>query len=161
MFPVAAVSTNMNNDNKDVSKNLCTDSSISPVSEMALCGSSRRGFTLIELLVVMSIIALLLTIALPRYFGSLDKSKEVALKENLQVLRVTLDKFYADKGRYPDTLDELVEKKYLRDVPVDPITELSSSWVLVPAEDTDRQGIADVKSGAPGTSKDGRAYESF
>ncbi len=151
---------NMNNDN-DVSKKQCTDSSISPVSEMALCGGSRRGFTLIELLVVMSIIALLLTIALPRYFGSLDKSKEVALKENLQVLRVTLDKFYADMGRYPDTLDELVEKRYLRDVPVDPITELSSSWVLVPAEDTDRQGIADVKSGAPGASKDGRAYESF
>ena len=161
MFLVAAVLIKMNNDNNAISINLCTGSSMSPVSEMALGDSSRRGFTLIELLVVMSIIALLLTIALPRYFGSLDKSKEVALKENLQVLRVTLDKFYADMGRYPDTLDELVEKRYLRDVPDDPITELSSSWVLVPAEDTDRQGIADVKSGAPGASKDGMAYESF
>lgn len=152
----------MNNDSNDVSGNLCVDSSGSPVSEMALCGGwFRQGFTLIELLVVMSIIALLLTIALPRYFGSLDKSKEVALKENLQVLRVTLDKFYADKGRYPDTLEELVEKKYLRSVPVDPITELSSSWVLVPAQDTDQQGIADVRSGAPGASKDGKTYESF
>ena len=74
---------------------------------------SRRGFTLIELLVVMAIVALLLSIALPRYFGSLDRSREVALKENLQVLRVTLDRFHADKGRYPDTLDELVEHKYL------------------------------------------------
>ncbi len=123
--------------------------------------SFRRGFTLIELLVVMSIIALLLTIALPRYFGSLEKSKEVALKENLQILRVTLDKFYADKGRYPDTLEELVEKKYLRSVPVDPITELSSSWILVPMQDTDTQGIADIRSGAPGAAKDGKTYESF
>ncbi len=109
----------------------------------------------------MSIIALLLTIALPRYFGSLDKSKEVALKENLQVMRVTLDKYYADKGSYPDTLEELVERKYLRSVPVDPITELSSSWILVSVEDGDQHGIADVKSGAPGATKDGKAYESF
>ena len=121
----------------------------------------QRGFTLIELLVVMAVIALLLTIALPRYFGSLEKSKVVALQENLQVLRVTLDRFYADKGRYPDMLDELVEQKYLRAVPVDPITESSRTWILVPSLDPDIQGIGDVKSGAPGQTIDGRAYESL
>ena len=120
-----------------------------------------RGFTLIELLVVMSIIALLLTVALPRYFGSLDKSKDVALKENLQVLRVTLDKFYADKGRYPARLDELVEQKYLRGVPMDPVTESASTWILVDAEDEGPQGIADVKSGAQGMSVEGVPYASY
>lgn len=119
------------------------------------------GFTLIELLVVMSIVALLLTIALPRYFGSLDKSKEVALKENLQVVRVTLDKFYSDKGRFPETLDELVEQKYLRSVPMDPITESSSTWVAINGDDSDRKGIVDVRSGAPGASRDGKPFESF
>lgn len=118
----------------------------------------KRGFTLIEMLVVMAIIALLLTIALPRYFGSLDKAKDVALEENLRVLRVSLDKFYADKGRNPDTLDELVEHKYLRAVPLDPITESAANWVLVQSRDTNVKGIVDVKSGAPGTGKDGRAY---
>ncbi|MET0207520.1 MAG: prepilin-type N-terminal cleavage/methylation domain-containing protein [Burkholderiaceae bacterium] len=119
------------------------------------------GFTLIELLVVMAIIALLLTIATPRYFSSVDKSKDVALAENLQVLRVTLDRFYADKGRYPDTLDELVEHKYLRSVPVDPVTGSARSWVLLPSQDPGIAGIHDVKSGASGQALDGRAYEAF
>lgn len=121
----------------------------------------RRGFTLIEMLVVMAIVALLLTIALPRYFGSLEKAKDVALQENLQVLRVTLDKFYADKGRYPDTLEELVEHKYLRAVPVDPVTETSHSWIQIPTRDGEAKGIADVKSGATGQTRDGRRYDSF
>ncbi len=120
-----------------------------------------RGFTLIEMLVVMAIIALLLTIALPRYFGSLNKAKDVALQENLQVLRVTLDKFYADKGHYPDTLGELVEQKYLRSLPADPVTESSSTWILVPSRNADVKGIVDVKSGAPGQTGDGRPYEAL
>jgi type II secretion system protein G len=123
--------------------------------------AARRGFTLIEMLVVMAIVALLLSIAAPRYFGSLDRSREVALKENLQVLRTTLDKFYADKGRYPDTLEELVEQKYLRSVPLDPITESSSSWVVVPSQDPDTKGIVDVKSGATGQAGDGRRFDAF
>jgi type II secretory pathway pseudopilin PulG len=109
----------------------------------------------------MAIVALLLSIALPRYFGALEKSKDVALKQNLQVLRVTLDKFYADKGRYPDTLNELVDQKYLRAVPLDPVTESAQSWVLVPPTDADAQGIADVKSGASGQAQDGTSYASF
>jgi general secretion pathway protein G len=120
-----------------------------------------NGFTLMELLVVMAIVALLLSVALPRYFGSLDKAKDVALQENLKVLRTTLDQFYADKARYPQTLEELVEQKYLRAVPVDPITESARTWVLVPSPDGDTKGVADVKSGAPGTSKDGVLYDAL
>lgn len=120
-----------------------------------------QGFTLIEMLVVLAIVALLLSVATPRYFGSLEKGREVALKENLRVLRVTLDKFRADKGRYPDTLDELVEERYLREVPLDPITESATSWVLVPPKEPDQKGVADVKSGASGTSRDGRGFDAL
>lgn len=123
--------------------------------------TGSRGFTLIELLLVMAIIGLLLTVALPRYFGSLAKSKDIALQENLKVLRVSLDKFYADKGHYPETLEELVEQRYLRAVPLDPVTDSASSWILIPAKDADTKGIVDIKSGALGTSRDGRAYESL
>lgn len=120
-----------------------------------------NGFTLIEMLVVMALVALLLTIAVPRYFGAIDKSKDVALRENLRVLRVTLDKFHADKGRYPETLEQLVEQRYLREVPIDPVTESAQTWILIPARDSDVQGIVDVKSGASGQNKEGLAYEAF
>jgi general secretion pathway protein G len=116
----------------------------------------RRGFTLIELLVVMAVIALLMSIAVPRYFSALDHSKEVALQENLKVLRVTIDKYYADRGHYPDALDELVSQHYLRAVPVDPITESAQTWVTQAAEN--QKGIADVQSGAQGKTRDGIAY---
>lgn len=121
----------------------------------------RRAFTLIEMLIVMAVVALLLTIALPHYFGSLEKSRDLALQENLKVLRVTLDRFFADKGRYPDTLEELVEQKYLRALPVDPITDSPRSWIPIQAKDSDIKGIADIKSGAHGLAKDGRAYDTF
>jgi general secretion pathway protein G len=120
-----------------------------------------HGFTLIEIMIVMSIIALLLTIALPRYFGSIEKSKEVALKENLKVLRLSLDKFYADKGRYPQNLQEIVENRYLRAVPLDPVTESPNTWMLIPSPDAKLPGIADVKSGAQGLSRDGILYENL
>jgi prepilin-type N-terminal cleavage/methylation domain-containing protein len=126
--------------------------------------SGSKGFTLIEMLVVMAIVALLLTIALPRYFGALEKSRDIALQENLKVLRLSLDKFYADKGRYPQTLEELVKYKYLRAVPIDPITESSGTWVLLqPEPDAGEapEGIADVRSGAQGADRDGKPYESF
>ena len=120
-----------------------------------------QGFTLIEMLVVLAIVALLLSVATPRYFGSLEKGREVALQENLRVLRVTLDKFHADKGRYPETLDELVDERYLREVPLDPITESAATWVLVPPKEPDQQGVADVKSGASGTARDGRRFDAL
>jgi general secretion pathway protein G len=118
----------------------------------------HKGFTLIEILVVMAIIALLLSIALPRYFGSVEKSKEVALKENLQVLRTGIDRFHTDKGRFPNDLAELVSEKYFRSIPVDPVTESANSWILVPSRNIDSPGIEDVKSGAPGQTRDHTPY---
>jgi general secretion pathway protein G len=120
-----------------------------------------KGFTLIELLVVMAVIALLLTLAVPRYFGSVDKSKEAVLKENLALLRDVIDKYYGDHGRYPETLDDLVRRKYLRRVPVDPITENAASWVIVPPEDANKGGVYDVHSGASERARDGSAYRDW
>jgi len=117
-----------------------------------------RGFTLIELMVVMTVIALLISIAVPRYFHSVDKAKEATLKQSLSVMRVAIDKFYGDHDRYPATINELVTKKYIRAVPVDPITESTETWVTqAPNADTG-DGVFDIKSGAPGTAKDGTAY---
>ena len=118
----------------------------------------HKGFTLIELLVVLAIIAVLLTLAVPRYFQTIEASKETILTENLHATRDALDKFYGDNGRYPDTLAELVEKRYLRSAPVDPITESSTTWVLVPPEDQFKGNIYDIKSGAPGNARDGQAF---
>jgi general secretion pathway protein G len=117
-----------------------------------------RAFTLIELLVVMAIIALLLTIAVPRYFHSTDRAKEAVLKEDLAQMRDAIDKYYGDRGRYPDSLDDLVEKKYLRRIPADPITESVQTWVSVLPEETGKGEVSDVKSGAPGTALDGTSY---
>jgi general secretion pathway protein G len=116
------------------------------------------GFTLIELLVVMAVIATLLTLAVPRYFASIEKSKEAVLHANLTLLRQTLDKYYGDKGKYPDALDDLVAGKYLRSVPTDPITDSSTTWVIVPPEQPELGGVYDVKSGAEGKARDGSAY---
>jgi len=116
------------------------------------------GFTLIELLVVLSIVGLLLTIAVPRYFGSLDESKEAVLKEDLFQMRDAIGKYYGDKGKYPETLDALVSEKYLRSVPVDPITEKKDSWVAVQPTEADATGVCDVKSGSDGKTADGTSY---
>ena len=124
----------------------------------------KRGFTLVELMVVMAIIALLLALALPRYFNHLEKSRETILKQDLVVMRDAIDKFHGDRGRYPNSLDELVSERYLRALPVDPITERSDTWqVVAPAFDEANAGgeageLYDVKSGAPGTARDGSAY---
>lgn len=120
--------------------------------------SSSKGFTLIELLVVMAIIATLLTIAVPRYFHSVEKSKEAVLREDLSTMRDAIDKYYGDNGQYPEALETLVTKKYLRAIPADPITETAATWVPVPPTDTDKGGVFDVKSGAPGKGLDGTAY---
>ncbi|QID16203.1 type II secretion system protein [Nitrogeniibacter mangrovi] len=107
-----------------------------------------RGFTLIELLVVMAIIAILLSIAAPRYFQHLDRARDNALKESLVVMRDAIDKYAADTGHFPATLDDLVDKRYLRAVPEDPITERTDTWVFDPPPDTSVDGIYDVHSGA-------------
>ncbi|QXI40712.1 type II secretion system protein [Pseudomonas xantholysinigenes] len=119
---------------------------------------ASKGFTLIELLVVMAIIATLMTIALPRYFNSLEASREATLRQSLAVLREALDHYYGDTGRYPDSLDQLVEQRYLRNAPLDPITERRDAWQLVPPPDGVAGGVADIKSGATGRARDGSLF---
>ncbi|HLP97447.1 MAG TPA: prepilin-type N-terminal cleavage/methylation domain-containing protein [Sideroxyarcus sp.] len=121
----------------------------------------KNGFTLIELLVVMTIIATLLTIAVPRYFHSVEKSREAVLHQNLAVTRAALDKFYGDTGRYPDSLEELVGKKYLRSLPDDPFTGNAASWLIIAPDAADKGGVFDIRSGAPGNARDGSAYKDW
>lgn len=118
----------------------------------------RAGFTLIELLVSLAIIALLLSLVGPRYFSNVTRAEETTLKHNLAALRDAIDKHYADSGRYPVALADLVQKKYIRALPVDPVTQSNTTWVLIPPEDPQRGGIFNVKSGAPGNARDGTPY---
>ena len=122
--------------------------------------SSDAGFTLIELLVVMAIIATLAAVAAPRYFQSLDKAKETALKADLKVMREAIGQFYEDTGKWPSALDELVKARYLREIPVDPITGDVESWVPI-RSGTGGPGVIDVKSGAQGQARDGTKYDDW
>lgn len=121
----------------------------------------RQGFTLIELLVVLAIIATLLLVAVPRYFSSHDRAKEAVLKENLYQMRDAMNKYYADKGKYAESIEALASEKYLRKVPVDPITESATTWVVVPPEDPQKGGVFDVRSGAQGEASDGTLYSEW
>ncbi|MDC8757637.1 type II secretion system protein [Janthinobacterium fluminis] len=120
--------------------------------------SGRRGFTLIELLVVLAIVALLLSLAVPRYFPSIVTAKETILADNLRNARATIDQFYGDTGRYPDSLEQLVEKKYLRALPVDPITDSTATWLLLAPPDEAKGNVYDLRSGAPGQDRSGKPY---
>jgi general secretion pathway protein G len=106
------------------------------------------GFTLIELMVVMVLIALLLTIAVPRYFGTIDSGKLSVQRQNISAIRDAIDKYYGDLAKYPETLQDLVDKKYLRSVPVDPVTNLPN-WVIVPPTDPNLTGVYDIRSAKP------------
>jgi general secretion pathway protein G len=118
----------------------------------------RSGFTLIELLVVLGIVALLLTLAVPRFVPRIDNARETILADNLRNTRAVIDQYYSDTGRYPDSLDQLVEKKYLRGLPVDPVTDSSATWIVVPPEDGAKGGVYSIKSGAPGNDLHGKPY---
>lgn len=115
--------------------------------------SGVGGFTLIELLVVLAIIALLLTLAVPRYFHSIDTARETILVKNLSTARASIDMFYQDHGRYPESLNELVDKKYLRSLPVDPLTNSTTSWIIVPPQDNAPGSVYDLHSSANGLGK--------
>ena len=117
-----------------------------------------RGFTLIELLVVMAVIATLLTLAVPRYFHQIQRSREAVLRQDLTSMRESIDKYFGDTGKYPQTLVELVDKRYLRSVPVDPIARAADKWIVVNSEDPEDNGIKDVKSGAEGSGENGVPY---
>lgn len=121
---------------------------------------SQLGFSLVELLVVLAILALLLTLAVPRYFSSIDRAKESALIEDLSAMRDSIDKFYGDTGQYPESLSKLVEQKYIRKIPIDPITEKSTTWILLDAEPP-LTGVSDVHSGAETLAKNGTKYSEW
>jgi general secretion pathway protein G len=110
----------------------------------------KLGFTLVELMVVLTVIALLLSVVVPDYVGRMKRAEEAVLQENLTVMRDALDKHYADAGKYPANLEDLVSKRYLRAIPKDPFTQSASSWVPVPPADPKKGGIFDVHSGAKG-----------
>lgn len=120
-----------------------------------------RGFTLIELLVVLAIVAMLLTIAVPRYFSSLDNARETALRQNLSVMRDAIDHYNGDLGRYPGNLQDLVAARYLRNIPPDPITGATDQWVTDAVTEPGKTGVRDVRSGAPGNARDGTPYASW
>lgn len=125
--------------------------------------SAANGFTMIEVLVVVTLVVLLASLAMVQYTNSVRRTREAVLKENLFRMRESIDQFYADKGKWPQSLDELVSENYLREVPEDPITLSATSWITVPAEPdpgnpTAEPGIYDVKSGAEGQALDGTSY---
>lgn len=117
--------------------------------------TATHGFTLIELLIVMAIIGTLLSIAVPRYFHSLQHARETVLKQDLSILREAIDKYYADLNQYPEKLPDLVDKHYVRAVPVDPFTRLADTWTVVASDDPDHPGIRDIQSGAPDIASNG------
>ena len=116
------------------------------------------GFTLIELLVVLAIIGSLLTIAVPSYFATLENSRETALRQSLSVMRDAIDHYRGDVGKYPDSLQDLVTRRYLRNIPSDPITGAADAWVIEAPTDAGTGAVRDVRSGAPGNGRDGTAY---
>jgi general secretion pathway protein G len=117
-----------------------------------------KGFTLVELMVVLTVIALLLSIVVPDYVGRVRRAEEAVLQENLAVMRDALDKHYADAGKYPRSLDELVSKRYLRSIPKDPLTQ-NTGWLVVAPTDPQKGGVYDIHSSAKGTGSNGQPYE--
>ena len=128
--------------------------------------NGERGFTLIELLVVISLIVLLASIGLVMYQNSVQRGREAVLKEDLFRIRDAIDQHYADKGKYPASLEDLVSAGYLRKVPVDPMTQSTETWQTVPAEPdpanlTVEPGIYNVRSGAEGEALDGSKFSEW
>jgi type II secretion system protein G len=119
------------------------------------------GFTLIELMVTLAIIALLVAIVTPRYFPSVKRAEETVLRQNLALLRDAIDKHHADTGKYPASLDELVQKRYIRTMPLDPVTQSTATWTVVAPQDPKLGAVSDVHSGAKGPARDGSDYEQW
>jgi general secretion pathway protein G len=132
------------------------------VMAQSMQASARfRGFTLIELLVVLAILSTLALLVVPRYFHRVDAAREAVLRENLRSVRDVVDKFYGDQGRYPESLAELVDRRYLRALPMDPIMESATAWRILPVPDGYTGAVYDIRSSAPGVASDGTRYEDW
>ena len=128
---------------------------------------TERGFTLIELMIVVSIIGILASIAAPSYQWGVIKAREAVLREDLYTMRTTIDQFYADQGKYPDSLQDMVDNKnkYLREVPKDPFTKTSDTWVIMAPPTTEGQdlkgAVYDVHSGSTLIGSNGVPYNEW
>ena len=134
------------------------------IKQMARNPHRQCGFSLLELMIAMFILVILLSVAIPTYQRSVQHARETVLKENLWQMRRAIDQFSGDKGKLPQSVDDLVENKYLRERPVDPINE-STEWEEVMGDDPNNpdegQGMTDVKSLADGSDGDGKSYSEY
>lgn len=121
----------------------------------------QRGFSMIELMVAMAILATILSLAVPRYFNNLDTAREAVLRQDLYILRDAIDKFYSDTGKYPEVLNDLVKRRYMRALPVDPYTRSSLTWVVEPPADASMGAVFDVRSAAPNKARDGTWFKDW
>lgn len=120
-----------------------------------------RGFTAIELMVALAILATILTLAVPRYFRSIDAAKESVLRENLYIMRDSIDKYFSDNGKYPDELKDLVDKRYLRAIPEDPFTKSPNSWAIQAPPEGTPGAVFDIRSTAPNQARDGTWFKDW
>ncbi len=122
--------------------------------------NKQNGFTFIELMAVLVMIAMLVSIALPRYFQGLKKSQEAVLQEDLSVMRKAIDHYYGDKNSYPSSLQALVDERYLKAIPEDPLTEKADTWqTVLPPDNTSR--VYDVHSGSTEIAVNGTPYNTW
>jgi general secretion pathway protein G len=133
-------------------------------NERRTTNKNQKGFSLLELMISMFILVILLSVALPTYQRSVQHARETVLKENLWQMRRAIDQFAADKGKLPQSLDDLIKDNYLREKPVDPITE-KAEWTEIQGEDINSQdsaqGLKDVKSMAEGEDTEGKKFEEY